>query len=141
MTASRPDALLYVAQKAFVQRGSTVLILNDPNYGLDFPGGKIQLGELDLAASLRREVLEETCLEIEVGRPSVTWIDSLHPLAVRTSVPVVLIGYRCRHVSGEVRLSDEHDGFAWMSLDEAAKVPVESDYHAALRTYCGSEPT
>lgn len=138
LNESLPDALLYVAQKAFVQRGATVLILNDPNYGLDFPGGKIQQGELDLTASLRREVLEETGLEIEVGHPCVTWIDPLHPMAVRTGVPVLLIGYRCQHTGGEVRLSDEHDGFTWMLLEEAARVPLESGYHAALRTYCGS---
>lgn len=136
MTTSLPDALFYVAQKAFVLRGSTVLILNDPNYGLDFPGGKIQQGELNLVGSLRREVREETGLEIEIGDPFVTWIDPLHPMAVRTGVPVVLIGYRCQHLSGEVRLSDEHDGFKWMTLDEAAEVPLASDYHAALRAYC-----
>jgi len=137
MPASLPDALFYVAQKAFVQRGSTVLILNDPNYGLDFPGGKIQQGELNLVESLRREVREETSLEIDIGHPFVSWVDPLHPLAVSTGVPVVLIGYRCQHVSGEVRLSDEHDIFAWITLDEASEFPMESDYHAALRAFCG----
>ncbi len=61
------DQLLYVGQKAFIEKGGEVLILMDHDLGLDFPGGKIQEGEIDFTKSLKREVREETKLEIEKG--------------------------------------------------------------------------
>jgi hypothetical protein len=48
-----PDATLYVSLKAFIRDGERVLILNDPRFGLDFPRGKLQPGEVDLTAALR----------------------------------------------------------------------------------------
>ena len=69
----KEDALFYIGQKAFIEKDDEVLVLNDPNYGLDFPGGKIQAGEINFKESLRREVREETSLEIEVGEPFVVW--------------------------------------------------------------------
>lgn len=75
----KEDALFCVGQKAFVEKDGKVLILNDPDDGLDFPGGKIQEGEAidgdasSLFRSLQREVREETGLEIEVGNPFVVW--------------------------------------------------------------------
>ncbi len=109
------DALFYVSQKAFIRDGDgRVLTLNDPNFGLDFPGGKLQDGETDLAAALRREVMEETALEIEVGPPFTAWLDPRHPFVRLTGRQVLLVGYGCRLISDEVRLSDEHDAFRWV---------------------------
>lgn len=130
-----PDALLYLSQKAFVRRGDEVLILNQPQWGLDFPGGKLQAGEGDLAAALRREVVEETGLDIEVGPAFVTWLDDLHPLFAKTGTPVLLVGHRCRWVAGEVRLSEEHDGWRWIGRDQWREVDDGSTYAAALGAY------
>jgi hypothetical protein len=41
------DQLLYVGQKAFVEKAGKVLVVMDPDLGLDFPDGKIQEGETD----------------------------------------------------------------------------------------------
>jgi 8-oxo-dGTP diphosphatase len=131
----RPDARIYVGLKAFIAKESKVLLLNDPNYGLDLPGGKIQEGEMDLTGALRREVDEETGLAIEVGRPFVTWFDPIHPVFVQTGVPVLLIGYGCRHVAGDVRLSEEHDAYRWIDLAEIDDVEDGSNYFAALKAY------
>ena len=69
----KEDALFYIGQKAFIEKDGSILVLKNLNEGLDFPGGKIQIGELDLPEALRREVREETSLEIEVGEPFVVW--------------------------------------------------------------------
>ncbi len=95
-----------VAQKAFIDRDGQVLVVYFPDGGLDFPGGRIDVGEDDLMASIKREVREETSLEIEVGEPFTTWLN-----ATRT---VFIVGYRCRFVSGDVVLSEEHDSYRWV---------------------------
>ncbi len=48
------EAIFYVGQKALIEKDSKVLILSDPLFGVDFPGGKIQEGEEDLILSLKR---------------------------------------------------------------------------------------
>ena len=136
----QPDATLYVSQKAFISNGREILLLSDPRFGLDFPGGNIQQGETDLAAALCREVREETGLEIEVGAAFTTWLDPIHPMARRTGTPVLLIGYRCRLLGGRLRLSDEHDGHRWIEPAAFAEVDDGSPYAAALKAYFELDP-
>ena len=112
----RPDVTLYVSQKAFIRRGAEALVLHDPIAGLDFPGGKLQDGETDLALALRREVSEETGLDVEIGAPFVVWLDTAHPISARTGKAVLLVGYACRCDAGEVRLSDERTASAGLAL-------------------------
>jgi 8-oxo-dGTP diphosphatase len=135
-----PDALLYVSQKAFIRDRGRVLTLNDPGFGLDFPGGKLQDGETDLVAALRREVEEETSLEIDIGSPFVTWLDPRHPFVRLTGRAVLLVGYRCRLMSGTVRLSAEHDAYRWIEAAEIGEIDDGSTYAAALRTYFDEAP-
>lgn len=110
------DQLFYVGQKAVIHKDGEVLILNDPEFGLDLPGGKIQEGELDFEEALRREVKEETGLEIEIGEPFFRGYfefphDSKHRNAGKK---IFVVFYKARYVSGELVLSEEHDGYKWV---------------------------
>jgi 8-oxo-dGTP pyrophosphatase MutT (NUDIX family) len=135
------DALLCVGQKAFIEKDGKVLILSDPTEGLDFPGGKIQVGEaksddaLSLSRSLRREVREETGLEIEVGDPFVVWYHEFPRNHRNYPKAVYLVGFRCKYVSGEVRLSDEHNKFKWLDKSDRALFDGRNGYSSALRKY------
>ncbi len=131
----KEDTLFYVGQKAFIEKDNKVLVLGDPHEGLDYPGGKIQEGETDLIESLKREVREETGLEIEVGAPFVTWTSTFpshHRLAGKQ---VYLVGYRCRYLSGEVKLSDEHDRFHWVTKGNYKEVDDGTAYFDILNKY------
>lgn len=129
------DKLFYVGQKAFIDKGGSVLILNDPVNGLDFPGGKIQVGENDFGEALKREVREETGLEIEIGSPFATWYYEFETGHRNAGKQVFLVGFRCRYISGEVKLSDEHDGYTWVTKDNYQKVDDGSAYFHALEKY------
>ncbi len=129
------DLLLYVGQKAFIDRGGEVLVLNDPTYGLDFPGGKIQHGEQDMEQSFLREIKEEVGLEIEIGRPFTTWYFEFEKGHNKEGSKVYLIGFKCKYISGEIVLSDEHDSYEWINKENYKKLDDGSKYFKALEEY------
>jgi 8-oxo-dGTP pyrophosphatase MutT (NUDIX family) len=116
----------YVGQKAVIERDGKVLVLFSRGL-VDLPGGKVQEGETDLVAALRREVREETSLEIEVGEPFATDLSS--------DAAVFFVAYRCRYASGEVVLSDEHDAFRWVDSSSYQKLPNANPLYRMLRSY------
>jgi 8-oxo-dGTP pyrophosphatase MutT (NUDIX family) len=119
------DALFCVGQKAFIEKDGKVLVLNDPIEGLDFPGGKIQEGEAK----------EETSLDIEVFNPFAVWYHEF-PKGHRNYPKVVyLVAFRCKYVSGELKLSDEHDKFRWVDKKDYKEVDDGSDYFDVLKKY------
>lgn len=138
VTIHKLDTKIYVGQKALIRKGNKVLVLRDPKYakngqkGLDFPGGKYRFG-LDLEKELYREVAEETGLKVKRGKPFFTWINkSSH---YKTEADVYLVGFVCKYISGEVRLSDEHDKFEWVDKKSYTKWKEDSDYYSALKEY------
>jgi 8-oxo-dGTP diphosphatase len=119
--------LFQVGQKAFIDRDGKVLVVFRTNGWLDFPGGRIDQGESDIIEALKREVREETALEVEVGAPFATWLGR--------GDTVYLVGYRCRYVSGEVVLSEEHVSFRWVNRRNFTEVDDDSTPFEALRSY------
>ncbi len=113
------DQLFCVGQKAVIEKAGAVLVLNDPIFGSDLPGGKIQEGETDFLESLKREVREETGLEITIGQPISTGYfdcptDSNHRNAGKK---IFIIYFEATYLSGELILSDEHDSYQWVTKE------------------------
>lgn len=137
----KEDALFCVGQKAFINKDGKILVLNDPGEGLDFPGGKIQEGEAkdgiakSLLLALEREVSEETGLKIKVGDPFIVWYHKFPEGSRNYPKVVYLVGFKCEHVSGDVRLSNEHDNYRWVDNNDYHEVDDGSDYFDALIKY------
>ncbi len=138
---TKEDALFCVGQKAFIEKDGKVLVLSDPKEGLDFPGGKIQEGEAkvgdrkSLEMALKREVVEETGLTVEVGDPFIVWYNEFSKNHRNYGKVVYLVGFKCKYKSGEVRLSNEHDKFEWVDKNDFKKVDDGSEYFDALEKY------
>ena len=64
-----PSGIRVGVKAAIVRDGSILLVEYDDESGVHFnlPGGGVELGKL-LHEAMRREVREETCAEVEVGR-------------------------------------------------------------------------
>ena len=137
----KDDAIFCVCQKALIEKDGKVLVLHDPVEGLDFPGGKIQVGEAkdgdasSLTKALKREVREETGLEVEVFDPFAVWYHEF-PRGHRNYPKVnYIVGFKCKYISGETKLSDEHDKFKWVDKNDYKDVDDGSDFFDVLEKY------
>lgn len=79
----------------------------------EWPGGKLDPGE-SFADGLAREVMEECGLEVEF-----TGLAGSSEFEM-PKVRVVMLCMHARVTSGELRISEEHDDFAWLTLEEIA---------------------
>lgn len=132
------DGLFCVGQKAVIDKDGEVLILTDPLLGLDMPGGKIKDGETDFAEELKREVREETGLEIEVGEPfSTGYFEFNDPEHRNFGKKVYLVFFKCKYVSGNVKLSEEHSAYRWINKNNYKELAnnERDDYFKALEKY------
>ena len=102
-----------VAVNAFLMKDEQFLLLNrnDPPLIWGTPGGKLDINE-DPITGLKREVKEETGLEIEVVMPVTTWFGSFN------NKNIFAVDYLCYYKSGEIKLSEEHNSFKWLSLKD-----------------------
>jgi 8-oxo-dGTP diphosphatase len=90
-----------------------ILLIKTEKAGWELPGGKVEPGE-DFITALVREVREEACCEVEVGR--LTGVTS----SVGTS-PVTVFTFTCRHVSDEPHPGDDSIDVGWFTPDAALK--------------------
>ena len=116
-----PDRVPIVVVAAVIERDGAVLLARrktgGPHGGLwEFPGGKVERGELPEQA-LARELYEEFGVAAEVGRFIVA---SVHAYA---HAAVDLRAYAARLLDGVPRLTD-HDALAWVPLGELEGYPM-----------------
>lgn len=104
---------------AVVRRGDTLLVCQRPSHkrhgGLwEFPGGKCERGESDLAA-IRRELREELDVEpVSVGSSEFEVADAGSPYLI-AFIPVT--------IEAEPTAL-EHEALAWASITELLELPL-----------------
>ncbi len=111
-----------VAVGVIVARDGQVLLCRrdiDPGRGLwSFPSGYVDAGE-PVKVAARREVLEETGLEVE--------IDRLVGVYDSPNRPVVYIVYAGRIVGGELRAREEVQEVGYFGLEALPELAFEHD--------------
>jgi 8-oxo-dGTP diphosphatase len=94
-----------------------VLLLKRPSGTWEPPAGRLAPGESFESGAIR-EVYEETGLLVAPQRPLATWVGERPGGGYLASVT-----YASRITSDGVRLSDEHLGYRWVTLDEWLELP------------------
>lgn len=94
----------------------------------EFPGGKVESGE-NFDVALLREVAEETGLTISLQRVAGA---TEYELPDRKVAYLILEGHL---EAGQVRLSSEHDDYAWVTLDRLPTMDLVEQFRPFAQTY------
>jgi len=143
MASSReyPDRPVIGVGGVIIDRGRTVLIRRgtEPLLGQwSIPGGTIEIGET-LEASVRRELREETGLEVRVLE-LIELFDRIYrepaPASANDKRPrfhYVIADYLCELVSGEPRAGSDVTDIAWAREEELPKFHLTEKATSVLR--------
>ena len=115
--AATPKHSVSVAGIVVRDDGRVLVIKRDDNGHWEAPGGVLELDE-SFEAGVRREVLEETGLEVTVERLTGVYKNLTHG--------IVALVYRCRPAGGDTHATDEAREIRWMTKEEvhSAMVPA-----------------
>ncbi|WP_204801718.1 NUDIX hydrolase [Mycobacterium riyadhense] len=115
--AATPKHSVSVAGIVIRDDGRVLVIKRDDNGHWEAPGGVLELDE-SFEAGVRREVLEETGIEVTVERLTGVYKNLTHG--------IVALVYRCRPAGGEPHATEEACEIRWMTKNEvqSAMVPA-----------------
>ncbi len=119
------------------ERGEVLLIRDDRRDSWIFPGGIVEEGE-GVLDGVKREVLEETGIEAEVGELiCVTSNTSKYPgyNGVKEVPTKVMLDFVCRSVGGTPRPSEENSQTSWFPLDQARALITAPAYAVRFQAY------
>ena len=133
------DTISVKSAKAFIVHNGRVLIIRESPHedhpGMwDLPGGRPKDKE-SLEDALRREVMEETGLAIEVGE---RFFETMWDAVIRgEKMKVEGAFFVCEPRSTEALLSEDHDAFLWIDPRDAAKHALFANVREAFEAYVG----
>ncbi len=119
-----------ITAKAIFCRGNELLLLRRPNGRWDLPGGKARSGE-PVADALLREVREETNLVVRTFQP-LSVIPRRRSNGRACHVASFLCTARQRLIETKIKLSDEHDDFAFVRFDVEREIILPAHQRQAI---------
>ena len=103
-----------VSVAAMVHDGKgKILLVNSPWRGWEYPGGLIEPGE-SFEAALKREILEESGVEIE--------ITGFVGICKNVARDIVNIDFTARYTGGELTTSEESTEVGWFAPEKAMEM-------------------
>ena len=116
MGSDQPRHSVSVAAAVVNSAGEVLVVRRRDNGRWEPPGGVLELDE-DIHQGLRREVREETGLDIE--------IDRLTGVYKNMVLNVVALVFRCRVGGGVLTVNEEATDFRWLSAGQVPRHTAE----------------
>lgn len=139
MRREYPEAPI-VGVGGIIFKGDTVLIVKraqEPGNGeWSLPGGAVELGET-LSHALKREILEEVSIDIEVGGLVRVLDRIVHDPQKRVQYHYVIIDYWGRTISGELRPASDVSDARFVTIDQLKKMGVHPLVEETVRIAMG----
>ncbi len=129
----KPPIPHYLVTAAVMLSDGKIFLARRPANGLlgglwEFPGGKAQPQDADLAACLRREIMEELGVEM------IIWAAFGVYRHAYTHFKVTLHAFLCHLPLGQVPQMLHHEAFAWAGVEELPQYPMgKIDRQIAIR--------
>lgn len=132
---------LFIATKALIvnDEGRVLMVRESSQYkdgtklgGFDTPGGRMEPGQR-FDESLKREVKEEAGLDVEIGDPF--FVNESWPTVRGELWQIVRIFFKCRAVSSQVKLSNDHDAFEWIDPKKYEDYQIIENLKPVFRAY------
>ena len=136
-----PCHILAAAGLVFNERGEILLVKNHRR-GWELPGGIVEVGENAIDA-VRREILEETGIDAEVGELfCVSSNTGKHPgyNGVKEVPTKLMLDFICRALGGTPSPSEENSESAFFPRDKAGdmiQAPAMRERYQAFLAYAG----
>lgn len=132
-----------IAMKAIIVHNGTFLVVREAstyqegtNLGKwQLPGGRINPGEPFLDG-LKREIKEETGLDVTVGDP--VYVGEWFPVIKDVPNQIVGVFFICTPLTDEVVLSEEHDTYQWVTPQAYANLTTVSSEKGAIEAFARS---
>lgn len=135
---------LLVSQKALIKEQGRLLILKNTtdNPQWELPGGLLEIEE-DMEFGLKREVKEETGIEISVEKLVVTWDHWLKSFKFKDNkvldIRVIGLAYFCSKTGGKIKLSHEHSQYKWTTKKELLNLNFAPNSKIAINAYINNK--
>ncbi len=121
---------------ALIQRGEEIVVVKretEPAKGLwSIPGGLLELGER-VADGVKREVREETGLEVEVDRLLDVIDNIVYDEEGKIRYHYVLIDYLCRPGPGALQAATDAMEARWIKLTDVDRLPTTRTLKRLIR--------
>lgn len=95
----------------------------------DLPGGRMEFGET-AEETLSREIREELGVEIKPIKLIDTW--NYMPYKNFQTTGVI---YHSEIINGEITISEEHDGYEWVRIDDIGKVFTREAFVERMKSW------
>ena len=99
------------------------------------PGGRLNVGEA-FTDGLKREVNEETGLDIKIGKP--IYVGEWRPIIKDVPHQIIAIFFICKPSTSKVQLSEEHDDYQWITPNEISVFDIMSPEDKVIQEYVAS---
>lgn len=134
-----PYKLFQVTLKALVSQGGKLLILKDRGQAKkwDLPGGRIEEKDLPLpmAEALRRELREELGKSAEISIGKMFYCSKMKTNLGRHDHGLVVMVFLAKYFGGALKLSKEHDAYAWVDRESYKKYKFHQHLKEAVKNF------